>query len=63
MQKKVNDNPSLQEVFQEKDENKKKEKYNAYVENMTPKSNGFLNCLKEKERRFKSRVMIKESIK
>lgn len=46
MQKKVNDNPSLREVFQEKDENKKKEKYNAYVENMTPKSNGFLNCLK-----------------
>ena len=30
----------------EKDSNLQKEKYNEYVKNMTPKNNGFLNCVK-----------------
>ncbi|MDE6616053.1 MAG: stage V sporulation protein AC [Lachnospiraceae bacterium] len=30
----------------EKDSNLQKEKYNEYVKNMTPKNNGFLNCIK-----------------
>ncbi|MDD7402363.1 MAG: SpoVA/SpoVAEb family sporulation membrane protein [Butyribacter sp.] len=38
--------PSLEEVLQEKDEQERKEKYNRYVKNMTPKSNPVLNCLK-----------------
>lgn len=43
---KDNMNPQIEEVINEQDTEKQKEKYNAYVKNMTPKSNGFLNCLK-----------------
>ena len=39
-------NPSIEEVIKEKDNEKQKEKYNQYVENMTPKNNCFLNCAK-----------------
>lgn len=46
MNEKDSTNPKIEQVLQEKNEQKKKEKYNAYVENMTPKSNGFLNCVK-----------------
>ena len=46
MQEKDNTNPSITEVLNEPDEEKKKEKYNEYVANMTPKNNPFLNCLK-----------------
>ena len=38
--------PSIEEVIKEKDEKRQKEKYNQYVENMTPKNNCFLNCAK-----------------
>ncbi len=38
--------PVIEEVLQEQDSEKQKEKYNAYVESMTPKSNRFLNCAK-----------------
>lgn len=43
---KNSENPDIREVLQEQDKSKQKEKYNAYVENMTPKSNGWLNCAK-----------------
>lgn len=43
---KSSENPDIREVLQEQDKSKQKEKYNAYVENMTPKSNGWLNCAK-----------------
>ena len=46
MNEKNSTEPSIEEVIQEKDTNKQKEKYNAYVKNMTPKSNPFCNCLK-----------------
>lgn len=46
MQEKERNNPSIQEVINEKDETQKKEKYNEYVKNMTPKSSCFCNCLK-----------------
>lgn len=46
MQEKDNTNPTIEEVIEEKDVQKKKELYNAYVKNMTPKSNGFFNCCK-----------------
>lgn len=46
MQEKDNTNPSIKEVLTEKDEEKKKEKYNEYVKHMTPKNNPVLNCLK-----------------
>lgn len=36
----------IQAVLEEKDSEKQKEKYNAYVESITPKSNRFLNCAK-----------------
>ena len=36
----------IEEVLQEKDSEKQKEKYNEYVSNITPKSNRFLNCAK-----------------
>ena len=38
--------PQIEEVLQEKDSEKQKEKYNEYVSNITPKSNRFLNCAK-----------------
>ena len=34
-----NNNPRIEEVLQEKDSEKQKEKYNQYVSNITPKSN------------------------
>lgn len=46
MNEKDSTQPSIEEVLNEKDEKQKKEKYNQYVENMTPKSNPYLNCLK-----------------
>lgn len=46
MEEKDNQNPPISEVIKERDVEKKKEKYNAYVENMTPKDNRILNCLK-----------------
>lgn len=46
MQEKDNTNPTIEEVIKEKDTETKKEIYNAYVKNMTPKSNGFANCFK-----------------
>lgn len=41
-----NDNvsPRIEEILGEQDQELQKEKYNAYVENMTPKTNKFLNC-------------------
>lgn len=39
-------NPQIEEVLQEKDSEKQKEKYNAYVKNMTPKTNCMVNCAK-----------------
>lgn len=44
--KKDNENPRIDEVIREKDSEKQKQKYNAYVENMTPKTNKLLNCAK-----------------
>ena len=41
-----NNDPSIEEVLQEKDSEKQKQKYNDYVSNITPKSNRFLNCAK-----------------
>lgn len=46
MQEKDNTNPTIEEVIEEKDTEIKKDIYNAYVKNMTPKNNGFVNCLK-----------------
>lgn len=46
MSEKNSNEPSIGAVLNEKDKNKQKEMYNKYVENMTPKSNGWLNCLK-----------------
>lgn len=46
MQEKDNTNPTIEEVIEEKDTEVKKEIYNNYVENMTPKNNGFVNCFK-----------------
>jgi stage V sporulation protein AC len=46
MNEKNSTNPTIEEVIREKDEKKKKEKYNQYAANMTPKSNGLLNCAK-----------------
>lgn len=46
MNSKDSNHPKIEEVLQEKDDNKQKEKYNAYVKNMTPKTNGFWNCFK-----------------
>lgn len=46
MKGKENQNPSITEVLKETNEEKKKEKYNQYVTNMTPKNNPVLNCLK-----------------
>lgn len=38
--------PSARDVETEKDQQKKAEKYNAYVESKTPKFSCFFNCLK-----------------
>ena len=46
MNEKNSNEPNIGAVLNEKDKNKQKEMYNKYVENMTPKSNGFMNCLK-----------------
>lgn len=46
MSDKNSENPTIEEVIQEKNEQKQKDKYNKYVENMTPKNNCFLNCAK-----------------
>ena len=46
MNEKDSTNPSIEEIIKEKDEKTRQVKYNQYVENMTPKSNPFLNCLK-----------------
>ena len=46
MNEKNSNEPNIGAVLSEKDKNKQKEMYNKYVENMTPKSNGFMNCLK-----------------
>ena len=46
MNKKNSNEPNIGAVLNEKDKNKQKEMYNKYVDNMTPKSNGFMNCLK-----------------
>ncbi|MCD7825680.1 MAG: stage V sporulation protein AC [Clostridiaceae bacterium] len=46
MNEKNSTDPSIEEVLKEKDEQSRNDKYNDYVENMTPKSNCFLNCLK-----------------
>lgn len=46
MNEKDSTNPTIEEVIQEKNEQKQKDKYNQYVENMTPKSNCFFNCVK-----------------
>ncbi len=46
MQEKDSTNPSMEEIVRETDEQQKKEKYNTYVENMTPRSSCVLNCLK-----------------
>lgn len=46
MSEKKSNEPSIGEVLNEKDKKKQKEMYNKYVENMTPKSNGWMNCLK-----------------
>ena len=46
MSEKNSQNPTIGEVLSETDEEKKKEKYNQYVTNMTPKNNPVWNCLK-----------------
>ena len=46
MNEKNSTNPTMEEVIRETDQQKKKDKYNQYVQNMTPKSNPYLNCLK-----------------
>lgn len=46
MNEKDSTNPSIEEVIQEKDEKQQKDKYNQYVDNMTPKNNPFWNCAK-----------------
>ena len=46
MNEKDSTNPSIEEVIGEQDEQLKKEKYNDYVENMTPKNSCLINCLK-----------------
>lgn len=43
---KDSNHPKIGEILQEKDSNLQKKKYNDYVKNMTPKTNGFLNCCK-----------------
>ena len=42
MNEKNSNEPNIGAVLNEKDKNKQKEMYNKYVDNMTPKSNGFM---------------------
>ena len=46
MNKKDSTKPSMEEILVIKDQKKRNEAYNQYVENMTPKSNCFANCAK-----------------
>lgn len=46
VKQKDHNNPSMKEILQAKDQNTQKELYNDYVENMTPKTNPWWNCLK-----------------
>ena len=46
MDEKNSTNPNIGQIINERDENKQKELYNKYVENMTPATNKLLNCLK-----------------
>lgn len=46
VKQKNNNNPSMKEILQAKDQNTQKELYNIYVKNMTPKTNPWWNCLK-----------------
>ena len=46
MDEKNSTEPTIEEVIHEKDGQKQKDKYNQYVENMTPKNNCIINCLK-----------------
>ena len=46
MNEKDSTDPSIEEVIGEQDEQLKKEKYNDYVKNMTPKNSCLVNCLK-----------------
>lgn len=43
---KNNQNPRIEDIIWESDSQQQKEKYNAYVKNMTPKTNKCLNCAK-----------------
>lgn len=46
MNEKNSTKPSMEEILAIKDQKKRNEAYNQYVENMTPKSNCFANCAK-----------------
>ena len=46
MNEKDSTKPSMEEILAIKDQKKRNEAYNQYVENMTPKSNCFANCAK-----------------
>ena len=46
MNEKDSTKPSMEEILAIKDQKKRNEAYNQYVENMTPKSNFFANCAK-----------------
>lgn len=46
MNEKDSTKPSIEEILAIKDQKKRNEAYNQYVENMTPKSNCFANCAK-----------------
>lgn len=46
MDEKNSTTPSIEEVIQEKNPQQQKEKYNQYVEHVTPKNNCVLNCVK-----------------
>lgn len=46
MNEKNSTKPSMEEILVIKDQKKRNEAYNQYVENMTPKSNCFANCAK-----------------
>lgn len=46
MNEKDSTNPNMEQILQEKDPTQQKELYNDYVNNMTPKNNSWMNCLK-----------------
>ena len=46
MNEKDSTKPSMEEILAIKDQKKRNEAYNQYVENMTPKRNCFANCAK-----------------